>query len=109
MKKLFCLITALIFLIQSCNKDGFKSRYTRAYGIVTDSESGEPLSEVKLEIKKMIFETSGYTLEETDQYTYTDQNGYYTTQINLSGKPAGTYLLIIVSGKNKKEFTVIKQ
>jgi len=39
MKKLFFLITALIFLTQSCNKDGFKSRYTRAYGTVTDSES----------------------------------------------------------------------
>ncbi len=33
----------------------------------------------------------------------------YSTQIDLSGKPAGTYLLFIVSGKSKKEFTVIKR
>jgi len=86
MKKLLYLITIFIILIQSCNKDGFKSRYTKAYGTVTDSETGEPLSEVKLEIKKMIFETSGYTLEETGQYTYTDQNGYYEFKFkNLEG------------------------
>ena len=58
--------------------------------------------EIKNDINLRLYDTNGKLI--TDKKT---EN--YTTQINLSGKPAGTYLLIIVSGKNKKEFTVIKQ
>jgi len=58
--------------------------------------------EIKNEIVLKLYDINGKLI--LDKKT-----NNYATQINFSGKPAGTYLLIIASGKDKKEFTVIKQ
>ncbi len=58
--------------------------------------------EIKNDINLRLYDTNGKLI--TDRKTKN-----YNAKINLSGKPAGTYLLIVISGKNKKEFTIIKQ
>jgi len=89
MKPIKITISILIVLIslQSC-KDFFQGakRNTKVYGTVKDDITGELLDNVKISVKLMDYEVNVPVYEETDEYTYTDENGYYEIKYkNISG------------------------